>query len=357
MDALLRRLGDEVRESLHQIMGALDLMTEDPLSGNQRHYLERCRTSAEQLLSTANDLTELARTELPPPASAPFRVDGVIAETAWLLRHLADRRDTEFDWHLDGSVPEVVSGDARLLQELLKKIVEGALYLAPRGKIHLEVRASLEGVLILETSAEAAGEMLSDPEFLTAEGLGPALGLSIVRKRLDQMGGKLATFTEGGRVTLLMTVPYAPAGDSNWNPSEEGDSTRVPLNLLIAEDSDDSFFLLQAYVANQGHQLTRALNGAQAVEMVKSGQHNFVVMDVKMPVMDGYTATRLIREWETERGCARLPILLLSAEEAAVQMRTGAIAGCSGYLTKPATKAQVLAALEFYARRDAPLLT
>ncbi len=351
MDALLRRLGDEVRESLHQIMGALDLMTEDPLSGNQRHYLDRCRASAEQLLSTANDMAELARTELPPPASAPFRVEGVIAEMAWLLRHMADRRDTEFDWHLDASVPEAISGDARLLQELLRKTVEGALYLAPRGKIHVEVRATAEGVLILETSAIATGEMLSDPEYLTAEGLGPALGLSIVRKRLDQMGGKLSTFTEGARATLLMTLPYTPAGDWNWN-APENDATGASLNLLIAEDSDDSFFLLQAYVANQGHQLTRALNGAQAVEMVKSGRYNFVVMDVKMPVMDGYTATRLIREWETEQGRARLPILLLSAEEAAVQMRTGAMAGCSGYLTKPATKAQVLTALEFYARPD-----
>ena len=129
---------------------------------------------------------------------------------------------------------------------------------------------------------------------------------------------------------------------------------RRPLSLLIAEDSDDSFFLLQAYVANEGHQLTRALNGAQAVELAKSGKFNFVVMDVKMPVMDGYTATRLIREWETEQGRPRLPILLLSAEEAAVQMRVGANAGCSGYLTKPATKTQVLTALDFYARPDAP---
>ena len=358
MDALLRRLGDEVRESLHQIMGAMELMAEEPLTENQRHYLGRCRTSADQLLCTANDLAELARTEFPPPVSAPFRVEGVVAEMAWLLRHLANRRDTEFNWHLDQSVPEAVSGDARLLQDLLRKIVESALYLAPRGRIDLQVKATPEGALILETSAEAAGESLSDPEFLTADGLGPALGLSIVRKRLDQMGGKLSTFTEGRRATLLMTVPYAAAGDWTWTaPPDSGGSAGVPLNILIAEDSDDSFFLLQAYLANAGHQLSRALNGAEALEMVKTGQYNFVVMDIKMPVMDGYTATRLIREWETGQGRARLPILLLSAEEAAVQMRTGANAGCSGYLTKPATKAQVLTALDFYARPDVPVLS
>lgn len=349
MDALLRRLGDEVRESLHQILGAMELMSEEPLSDNQRHYLGRCRHSADQLLCTANDMAELARTEFPPPVETPFRVEGVIAEMAWLLRHMAARRDTAFSWHLEASVPEMVSGDARLLQDLLRKVTESALYLAPGGTIHLEVRGGPDRVLVLETRAVAAGDMLSDPEFLTAEALGAALGLSIVRKRLDQLGGKLAAFTEGPRATLVMTVPCAAVGDVKCVQPEQT-STTAPLNLLIAEDSDDSYFLLEAWVASEGHRPERALNGAQAVEMVKSGRFNFVVMDIKMPVMDGYAATRLIREWETEEGRARLPILLLSAEEAAVQMRTGANAGCSGYLTKPATKVQVLTALNFYAR-------
>ncbi len=351
MDALLRRLGDEVRESLHQILGMMELIAEEPLSDNQRHYLGRCRHSADQLLCTANDLAELARTELPPLVETPFRVEGVVAEMAWLLQHLAARRDTAFSWHVEPSAPEMVSGDARLLQDLLRKVVESALYLAPRGRLHLEVSGNSERVLILETRAAAVGETLSDPEFLSAEALGPALGLSIVRQRLDQMGGKLATFTEGGRATLVMTVPFAPAGEAKWTVPEQA-AAGAPLNLLIAEDSDDSYFLLEAWVASEGHQPARALNGLQAVEMVKSGRFDFVVMDVKMPVMDGYTATRLIREWETEEGRARLPILLLSAEEAAVQMRTGAKAGCSGYLTKPATKVQVLTALGFYARPD-----
>lgn len=349
MDALLRRLGDEVRESLHQILGAMELMTDDPLTPSQRHYLERCRTSADQLLCTANDLVELARAEFPPPELAPFRVEGVLAETAWLLRHLAERRDAEFSWRLDPSVPEVLTGDARLLQDLLRKVMESALYLAPGGKLHLEIKASAEGVLSLEVAAEASGEMLSDPEFLTAEGLGPAVGLSIVRKRLGQVGGQLAAFTEGSRAKLLMTIPCTAASGPQAAPPAAGMS-RPALSVLIAEDSDDSFFLFQAYLANQGHRLTRALNGAQAVDLVKTGDFNFIVMDVKMPVMDGYTATRLIREWETGQGRARVPILLLSAEEAVRQMRIGATAGCSGYLTKPATKAQVLTALDFYAR-------
>ncbi len=68
--------------------------------------------------------------------------------------------------------------------------------------------------------------------------------------------------------------------------------------------------------------------------MVKRGDYDFIVMDVNMPHLDGYAATRLIREWETERGRAHVPILLLSADDLGRQARLGAIAGCSGYLTK-----------------------
>jgi len=92
------------------------------------------------------------------------------------------------------------------------------------------------------------------------------------------------------------------------------------------------------------------MNGAEAVVMFQSGEYDFVVMDVNMPVMDGYTATALIRQHETEQGRPRLPILLFSADDENRQIHMGAAVGCSGYLTKPATKAQVLAALSFYAQ-------
>jgi CheY-like chemotaxis protein len=106
-------------------------------------------------------------------------------------------------------------------------------------------------------------------------------------------------------------------------------------------------------VKDEGHAVSRALDGAQAVEMFKAGEYDLVVMDIDMPVMDGYTATRAIREWETQKGRARLPIILLSAEHASRQKGMGAAAGCSGYLSKPAPKAAVLQALHYYAAVNA----
>jgi CheY-like chemotaxis protein len=126
----------------------------------------------------------------------------------------------------------------------------------------------------------------------------------------------------------------------------------VPLKLLVAEDSNDSFNLFQVYVRGEGHTVSRAFTGAEAVDMVKTNEYDLVMMDVDMPVMDGYTATRTIREWETRQGRTRIPIVLLSAESAQRQRRIGASIGCSGYLTKPAPREAVLRALSYFSSRS-----
>lgn len=121
------------------------------------------------------------------------------------------------------------------------------------------------------------------------------------------------------------------------------------LRILVAEDSDDSFAVFQAFIGSEGHQVTRVLDGAQAAALVKSGGFDILIMDVNMPVMDGYTATRMIRDWEKELGRDALPIVLLSADDAKTQLRMGAAAGCSSYLVKPTPKAELIRVLRYYA--------
>jgi len=106
--------------------------------------------------------------------------------------------------------------------------------------------------------------------------------------------------------------------------------------------------LFELYTQEEGHILTRALNGAAAVEMAKDREYDIIMMDVEMPVMDGYSATWAIREWETQEGRTRTPIVLLSSESLSRQRRIGASVGCSGYLTKPVPKNEVLKVLNYF---------
>jgi CheY-like chemotaxis protein len=180
------------------------------------------------------------------------------------------------------------------------------------------------------------------------------LSLPVVRKRLIGMGGSL-TFgsNPGGAFELRLSLPMKLAPGTARSNDPEPARAASRLRLLVAEDSNESFALFRVYVKDEGHEVSRALDGAQALEMVKSGEYDMVVMDIDMPVMDGYTATRAIREWETQQGRPRLPIILLSADSVTRQRGMGASAGCSGYLTKPAPKGAVLQAIHYYASSNA----
>ena len=173
--------------------------------------------------------------------------------------------------------------------------------------------------------------------------------MRLARKQLAETGGHLEVLSSGaqGATLAMMFSVTIPGPRTNGEPALKTPGSGE-LGLLVAEDSDDSFAVFASFVKGEGHHITRAVNGAEAVEIFKAGRFDMVVMDVNMPVMDGYTATRAIRDWETQQGRARLPILLLSAEDARRQMRIGAAAGCSGYLTKPTPKRELLCALRHY---------
>jgi len=119
---------------------------------------------------------------------------------------------------------------------------------------------------------------------------------------------------------------------------------RIP--VLVAEDSEDNRFLLSAYCKGTAYQLTFAENGAKAVERYLSGSFVIVVMDLQMPVMDGLTATRVIRDRESDEGRKRIPILALTANVMPHDVLMSRQAGCDLHLPKPISKSIFLSALE-----------
>ena len=118
------------------------------------------------------------------------------------------------------------------------------------------------------------------------------------------------------------------------------------LRILLAEDSQDNVFLIEAYLKASGYTADVARNGQIALEKFISGNYDVVLMDVQMPIMDGYSAARRIRQWETENGATPVPILALTAHALPEEVRKSLDAGCTTHLTKPILKATLLAAIE-----------
>jgi PAS domain S-box-containing protein len=124
------------------------------------------------------------------------------------------------------------------------------------------------------------------------------------------------------------------------------------LNILFVEDSEDNRFLIQAYLKKSPHRLTIAENGEIAVKEFKSDKYDLVLMDMQMPVMDGYTATTMIREWEKEEGIKPTAIIALTAYALKEEVQKCLDAGCDEHLSKPIKKATLLETINKYTRSD-----
>ena len=137
-----------------------------------------------------------------------------------------------------------------------------------------------------------------------------------------------------------------PAAERPVAPARRIPADSQSLRILLAEDSQDNVLLIEAYLKASGYAADVARNGLIALEKFKSGTYDVVLMDVQMPIMDGYSATRRIRQWETENGAAPVPILALTAHALPEEVRKSFDAGCTSHLTKPIRKATLLAAIE-----------
>jgi CheY-like chemotaxis protein len=361
--SLLFKLDQEVRQSLHHLMGMLELTAEEPLSPAQESCLSQCRAGADRLLQIANDVTEICSPERSHSPASTFCLTTIVEEVAAIMSVLARRKGLEFHLLIDPSSPQYVFSERETIQDMLRRLLDNSIQFTARGSVTLSVAAEpLNGpdsaliFEVIDTGPGIAKEILEEFQ-APAESTRTGFGLSVVQRRLADMNGQLTVQSSASDGTALrislpvkLAVSLPPAVKAaNGDPAGQPHAA-LPLRLLVAEDSNDGFNVFRVYVKGAGHSVSRAVNGADAVEMVKANEYDLVVMDIDMPVMDGYTATRIIREWETQQGRARVPIVMLSAESASRQRQIGASAGCSGYLTKPATKAQVLAALNFYAQ-------
>ncbi len=153
---------------------------------------------------------------------------------------------------------------------------------------------------------------------------------------------------------LLGYAGGAPDGEPRTRTRLSGFLTGHPeesgLSILMADDSKDNAMLIRAYLKQTPHHLDVVENGAAAVDRFKRGNYDLVLMDVQMPIMDGYTATGLIRRWEQEQDYPPVPIIALTANALKEDEQRSLDAGCNGHLTKPIRKGMFLAALQHYIR-------
>jgi CheY-like chemotaxis protein/HPt (histidine-containing phosphotransfer) domain-containing protein len=251
---------------------------------------------------------------------------------------------------------------------VLLNLVGNAIKFTEKGEVALRITAdqspsalrftiSDTGIGIATEKLGAVFERFTQADSSTTRRYGGSgLGLTISKRLVELMGGSISVESEVGKgSTFSFAVPLeiwatptlreaAPAGAVPERPLE-------PLHILLVEDSTDNRTIAMAYLKDTPYRVEIAENGAIACERFEAGHFDLVLMDRQMPVMDGLTATRRIRQWELAQHVAPTPIVALTASALKNDQELFVEAGCTAYLTKPIKEEVLLAAIRTHARR------
>lgn len=345
----LNMISHELRTPLGQVAGFTSLVATDScLSDDARDKVAKISMANTHALELVDDMIDFARSDITVEPQT-FDLRETIVSVLDHVRNSVLRHplDVRFDNRLtDGAV---FVGDPRRLRQLLRLLLHNASKFTEEGEIGITAEASDAGVVLTVFDTGAGFDASRLPELLEAftqgdtsesrlkEGAG--IGLALARRLLVALGGEWSIDTALGRGTrIALTLPMKAA----VKPSEVQDAERAP-RLLVVDDHPANREILGLMLRAFGCETDYASDGVEAVDAARLGAYDIILMDLRMPRMDGYEASRRIRALPDP--IAQAPILAVSAECRAESVGLCRDAGIDGFLAKPVTQAALLETL------------
>ena len=359
----LANMSHEIRTPMNAILGMSQLLSKTNLTGPQTSYLHAITSSAENLLVIINDILDLSKIEAGHMAveHIGFSPAQVCTQVEKTLHFKAEEKGLSFVTHLGPGLPAVLLGDPYRITQVLLNLAGNAVKFTEKGTV--DVRCTLvaepheAGLVVVEFTIQDTGigieagflaqifdDFSQEDSSITRQFGGTGLGLGISKKLVQLMGGELRIESQKNQGTTSRFTLRLPIGTEQDVPHKEvSELTGLPRllrgkRILLVEDNAFNRMLATIFLTNSDLVVTEALNGQVAVELARVQAFDLILMDVQMPVMNGYQATAVLRE---QLGLA-VPIIALTANAITGEREKCLAAGMNDYLTKPFEEASLL---------------
>ena len=360
----LANMSHEIRTPMNAVIGLAFLLGKTSLDDEQSDLLAKLKLGSKSLLLVLNNVLDLSKIEAGEliVERRAFDLHALLAELPEMLAVQAQAKGISFEIDEANDLPAALEGDATRLNQVLTNLLSNAIKFTERGGVSLRVSqvAATPSHVTLRFAVRDTGigieaevqEQLFAPfaqadASITRRFGGTGLGLSIVKRLVKLMGGEVHVDSAPGvgsefSVTLQFALASLDALDlPEAGPTEPGKYVLPGVRVLLVDDSDINLEVTRRILEAEGARVLVASNGQQAVDLLKAQPDavDIVLMDVQMPVLDGYDATRRIRG---ELGLQELPIIALTAGALSSERQRSAAAGMDDYIVKPFDAQQLM---------------
>lgn len=350
-EQFLSNMSHEIRTPLNAIIGFTDLMLKSDLSEKQDKYMSAIKTSGNTLLLLINDILDLAKVNAGQMKfdKSPFNLAKTMRDVSLLFEEKIQGKGLRFELIFDPKIPEILLGDSLRLIQIIVNLMGNAIKFTDKGKIILSLKSVKQNnaSVCIEIAVKDTGIGISEDrvknifesfqqatsDIIKLYG-GSGLGLTIAKQLVEGQGGSIKVTSKlgkGSTFSFRLTFPKTDLAIQKEEHLQEIDLDTKKIRVLVAEDVVLNQLLIRTLLEGFGFEWEIAGNGKIAVEKLEAQPFDIILMDLQMPVMDGYEATKHIRSVMN----STIPIIALTADVTTMDRGKCAVLGMDDYLAKP----------------------